>query len=257
MSATLVVLGSGGAKQTAERDNTAFAFQMEGSAVLVDCPGSVVLKLRRAGIDPMRLVAIVITHAHPDHLYGLPSLVHNLQLLGRSSSLPLFAQPGDLDVIRRLLAVWDLESKAWSLEMRPMSTGNGAPFWEHAGHRLYALPMDHGAPSCAIRWDLPGGAPVVYSSDTRPVETLAEFGRGAEIFIHEATLSDADRAQAKEGGHSTPGQAARLAALAGARRLLMVHLTMDADPKRWVAEARSTYSGPIEIPVDGAIYPVT
>jgi ribonuclease Z len=256
MSASLVVLGSGTAVQTAERDNTAFAFRMEGSAVLVDCPGSVVVKLRRAGIDPMHLAAVVFTHAHPDHLYGLPSLVHNLQLLGRASPLPLFAQPGDLEVIRRLLAVWDLERKAGFLEMRPLPTKPGTPFWEQAGHKLSALPMDHSAPSCAIRWDLPGGARVVYSSDTRPVEALAEFGRGAEIFIHEATLSDADRVRAREDGHSTPGQAGRLAALAGARRLLLVHLTMDADSNRWVAEARSAYAGPVEVPVEGAIYPV-
>lgn len=256
MSATLVVLGTGTAVQTAERDNTAFAFRLGESAVLVDCPGSVVQKLRRAAIDPMDLRAVVITHTHPDHLYGLPSLVHSLQLLRRSTTLPLFAQPGDLDTIHRLLAVWDLESKAGILDMRPLSTDRGAPFWEHAAHRLFALPTDHSAPSCAIRWDLPGGARVVYSSDTRPVEALAEFGIDATLFIHEATFASAEEVRARQSGHSTPAQAGRLATLARARRLLLVHVDVDADPARWVAEARTTYAGPIEVPSDGATYEV-
>lgn len=256
MSDAVVVLGSSTAVVTRERDNTALAFRMGGAAVLVDCPGSPGLKLWRAAIDPLHLDAVVITHTHPDHLYGLPSLIHNLRLLGRQMPLPVFAQPGDFDRIGRLLAVFGMDTTAPFVEMRALTPDGRTPFWEHAGHRLLALAVDHSAPACAIRWDAASGARVVYSGDTRPVDALAEFGRSAALFVHEATFSDAEAARARETGHSTPAEAGRIAALAGARRLLLVHLTDDADPARWIAEAQKTFPGPVEVPDDGAIYPV-
>lgn len=268
MSASLVVLGSSGAVQTAHRDNAALVFGMEESSVLVDCPGSPALKLRKAGLDPMLLQAVVITHAHPDHIYGLPSLIHNLWMLHRQEPLPLFAPEPEMEKLGRLLDVFDLSRRAGFLEMCPLDapaqpSGSGAPsavaaspFWEHAGHRLFALPSDHGPPAYAIRWDTPGGARVVYSSDTRPVEAMASFGRDAALFVHEATFLETEAARAEESGHSTAAQAARLATLAGARRLLLVHLDYRADAARWLEEARSEFAGPVEVPNDGAIYAV-
>ena len=254
MSASLIVLGTGSAVQTAQRDNTAFGFRMNGVAVLIDCPGSVPLKLRRAGFDPMHLAAVVITHTHLDHTYGLLSLVDNLRLLDRTAPLPVFAPREDMDRLRALLAVFDLDRKSGFVELRPLPPDGRSAFWEHAGNRLYAMSVDHGPPACAVRWDLPGGGRVVYSSDTRPVDALAEFGRGAALFVHEATHSDADVAIAAEHGHSTARQAGSLASRAGARRLLLVHVGRDVDVGRWIAEAKEAYSGPVEIPADGAVY---
>ncbi len=262
MNASLVILGSSGAVQTAHRDNVALAFRMEESSVLVDCPGSPFLKLRRAGLDPMLLRALVITHAHPDHIYGLPSLIHHLWMLDRQEPLPLFAPEPEMGKLRGLLDVFDLSRRAGFLEMHPLTAdalptaGGSRPFWEHAGHRLSALSSDHGPPAFAIRWDTPGGARVVYSSDTRPVEAMASFGRDATLFVHEATFLEAEAVRAKEGGHSTAAQAARLATLAGAHRLLLVHLEYRADAAQLVEEARREFAGPVEVPDDGAIYAV-
>jgi len=47
-----------------------------------------------------------------------------------------------------------------------------------------------------------------------------------------------------------------MAALAGARRLLLLHLSERADAAVWVAEARAEFAGPVEVPDDGAVYPV-
>jgi ribonuclease Z len=255
------VLGSGTAVPTAARDNTALAFRLDGAAVLIDCPGSVEQKLARAGMDPARLDAVVITHAHIDHAYGLPSLLQNLHLLGRSAPLPIFVQPADHEWLQRLLAVWKLQEEVAFLDLQPLVPHSAIPFWERGGHRLFALATDHSRPACAIRWDLPTapGAPgrrVVYSSDTRPVEALAEFSRGATYLIHEATFAEADAARAQQTGHSTPRQAGRIAALADAQRLLLVHLDIGADAAQWVTEARASFAGPIEVPVDGSVYVV-
>lgn len=166
----LILLGTGGALQTATRDNTALALVVEDRAVLVDCPGSACRKLLQGGVDPLRLAAVVITHLHTDHVYGLPSLVHNLWLLTRGrqlTSIPIYAPKQGMEPLRRLLAALDLDRRATFLDYRSLPGDPGTVFWEYHGHRLASHPVDHGPETFAIRWETPAGLRVVYSSDTR------------------------------------------------------------------------------------------
>ncbi|MDR7401826.1 MAG: MBL fold metallo-hydrolase [Armatimonadota bacterium] len=259
MTPRLILLGTGGALQTAARDNTALALVIEDRAVLVDCPGSACRKLLQGGVDPLRLAAVVITHLHTDHVYGLPSLVHNLWLLARGRQLtpvPIYVPEQGVEPLRRLLAALDLDRRGTFLEYRPLPGDPGTVFWEYHGHRLASHPVDHGPETFAIRWETPAGLRLVYSSDTRPLEALAEFGRGASYLVHDATYAEDEADRARVGGHSTPAEAGRVATLAGARRLVLVHLGEQATPARWIAEASTTFTGPIDVPEDGAVYPL-
>lgn len=259
MDAALVVLGTAGALPTARRDNTALVFRIGRGGVLVDCPGSVYTKLLRTGVDPTALDAVVLTHAHPDHVYGLVSLVHSLWMVegdAPRAPLPLYAPAGEAGRVRAMLALFDLDRRAAFLDHRPLPDDPSQPFWERDGHRLLAHRVDHGPPACAVRWDAPGGRRVTYSTDTRPLEALAAFGVSSDLFVHEATYGSGEESLAAAGGHSTAEQAGRVAALADARRLLLVHLGDHADPTRWIADARREFAGPVEIPEDGAVYPL-
>src|SRR6185295_9539799 len=60
-------LGSSGAVPTAARDTTALVVRSGETTCLVDVGGSPVQKLRRVGVDPVGLSAVVVTHTHPDH----------------------------------------------------------------------------------------------------------------------------------------------------------------------------------------------
>ncbi len=73
-------VGTGGSVATPERDNTSLAIRLGSRLVLVDCPGSVLAKIRKLGYDPLSLDSILVTHIHPDHIYGLPALIHSLML---------------------------------------------------------------------------------------------------------------------------------------------------------------------------------
>ena len=49
--------------------------------------------------------------------------------------------------------------------------------------------------------------------------------QGVDLLYHEATFATADKAVARETGHSTAAQAAKCAAQAGAGRLLLGHFS--------------------------------
>jgi ribonuclease Z len=87
------------------------------------------------------------------------------------------------------------------------------------------------------------GRSVVISGDTRPVESLMNAARGADLLIHEATFSQADLARAKETGHSTAREAAEIAAAAGVRRLVLTHISprYTREAPELLAEARALF----------------
>ena len=69
------------------------------------------------------------------------------------------------------------------------------------------------------------GKVIAYCTDTRPCAASVELARDADLLIHEATYTQDLSAEAREFGHSTAGQAARVAAESGARRLLLTHFS--------------------------------
>ena len=55
-------LGTSGALTSAARDNTSLVLEAGGAAVLLDCGGSAVHRLRRLGVDPLVLTHVVVTY---------------------------------------------------------------------------------------------------------------------------------------------------------------------------------------------------
>ncbi|HID61097.1 MAG TPA: ribonuclease Z [Hadesarchaea archaeon] len=68
------------------------------------------------------------------------------------------------------------------------------------------------------------GRKVVYVGDTRPSE-IVELARGADVLIHDCTLSDELLKKAEESTHSTPSGAANIAKRAGVKQLVLFHIS--------------------------------
>ncbi|MCY0998933.1 ribonuclease Z [Myxococcus sp. MISCRS1] len=97
------------------------------------------------------------------------------------------------------------------------------------------------------------GRKLVISGDTRPCAAVVKAAQDADLLIHESTFSDDEQARALETHHSTAREAARVAREAGARRLVLTHLSSrhDTDPAKLLAQAREEYKGPCEVAYDG------
>ncbi|MGZ4851116.1 MAG: ribonuclease Z, partial [Candidatus Bathyarchaeia archaeon] len=69
------------------------------------------------------------------------------------------------------------------------------------------------------------GRKIVYTGDTRPFDGFAEFAVNADLVIHESTFDDSLSDKATLDGHSTPSQAAQEAKAAGAKQLVLTHIS--------------------------------
>jgi ribonuclease Z len=86
------------------------------------------------------------------------------------------------------------------------------------------------------------GRKIVYTGDTRPFEGLADFAAEADLLIHDATLDDDLAERAYEDGHSTPSQAAENAKKAGAKRLILTHISARyEDPRVLLKQAKKIF----------------
>jgi ribonuclease Z len=247
-------LGSSGAVPSAARDTTALVARAGRTVCLLDVGGSPVQKLRRVGIDPLRLSAIVVTHTHPDHVYGLPALVQGLLILGRRAPLPVYCRVEHVRFVERLLGLFGLADEGLEVPVMPVEPHEGVRVLETADLVMTASPNVHGGmPNLAVRLDA-GRRSLVYSSDTRPCAAVETLARGATALVHEATFARPNPAE----WHSTAREAGAVARAAGVRRLYLAHVgyTVHGTLRSHVGAARAGFGGTVAMVEELRWYPV-
>jgi ribonuclease Z len=104
------------------------------------------------------------------------------------------------------------------------------------------------------------GRRVVISGDTRPCDGTIEISAGADVLVHEATFGDAEQARARETRHATAREAAIVAREAGAKRLVLTHLSTryDREPGILLGEAREELANgkAVDVAEDGWVIDV-
>jgi ribonuclease Z len=252
-------LGTSGALATAARDNTSLVFEAGGAAVLIDCGGGAVHRLRRLGADPLALTHVILTHLHVDHSYGLPSLVRQLMLLERPAPLTVVCRPEHVEAFRTLLRVFHLWERpgAFPLTLAPIDLAPGARAFTTGGLTVTTAPNAHGPmPNFAVRVEAAGARAVVYSSDTLPCEAVVDLARGARTLVHEASYLERDRRPGHFVAHSTGAEAGEVAARAGVERLILTHVGAEYhdDVGPLAAEARGRFGGTVEVAEEMRVY---
>ena len=92
------------------------------------------------------------------------------------------------------------------------------------------------------------GQKFAFIMDTRLCDAAFELADDTDLLVCESTFADADAALADDYGHLTAGQAGKIAAAAGARRLVLTHFSQrydDTAMAQLMRDAAAAYDGDI------------
>jgi ribonuclease BN (tRNA processing enzyme) len=244
----ITVLGKSPAWQDVDGACSGYLVEEQGCRLLIDCGNGVFSKLRRfvAYVD---VDAVVISHLHADHFLDLVPFAYALTYGPNGPARPaLHAPAGARASFRRIVGTWGNEQ----LIEEAFELGEyEADEHLHIGPltlRFQAVP--HFVSTHAIEVTSAAGGRLVFGADSGPSDELCTFARGADLLLMEATLPSPEQ------GHLTAAEAGEHGRKAGARRLVLTHLSDELDAAWAEAEAERTFGGPVEIAREGAVYEV-
>jgi ribonuclease BN (tRNA processing enzyme) len=161
--------------------------------VLVDCGATSLVGLKRLGLDPLSIDAVVVSHLHGDHFGGLPFLVLDQQFARRERDLVVAGPPG---LGARLAEAQEVlfpgsSTVARRFQVRVLELSERAPTVLVPGVEVTGVPVSHpsGAPAYGLRLTCDGRT-LGYSGDTEWTDALLEIADQADLLVCEAYTFD-------------------------------------------------------------------
>lgn len=242
----LVILGTSNAIPDEDHDNTHMALTSEGRIVLIDCVNNPVVRLGQAGLNLFQVKELILTHFHPDHVSGVPSLLMNSWLMGRKGPMTIYGLAYTLDRLKSLMDAYDWKNwpNFFQVDFRIIPLEPMSLVLEDTEYRIYSSPVHHLVPTIGLRIEMPQLDQVLaYSCDTEPCQEVVDLASGADMLIHEATGVGI--------GHSSAQQAGSIAHQAEVGSLMLIHYpNRDFDPSPLVSQAKSSFAGRVELAKD-------
>ena len=96
-------IGTGSGKTSLNRFHSSFLISSSGYNLLVDCGEGISRAILRQNINFNIVDSILISHLHADHYSGLPSLLTQMKLTGRTNELSVFAHSSEIKFIEDLI----------------------------------------------------------------------------------------------------------------------------------------------------------
>ena len=264
MAIDVVLLGTGNPLPDSNRAGAATLVRAGGRTMLVDAGRAVCMRLAAAGVIPLMLDDVLLTHLHSDHICDLNDVITTHWVMGpMPKSLRVFGPPRTQDVVAGLRAMLqpDIEYRiahhadlTWEPQLDVREIAPGLVF-DESGVRVIAARTDHRPvePTVGYRVECDGKA-VVLAGDTVPCDGLDELCRGADIYVQTVLRVDlvgaapVQRFRDTIDYHSTVAQAAQTAKRGGVRTLVLTHqipTPFAGTADEWVALARAHFDGEI------------
>lgn len=185
-------VGSGDAFGSGGRFQTCIHVEAEQTQFLVDCGASSLVAMRRFGVDPQAVDAVVLSHLHGDHFGGVPFLILDAQFKRRTRPLTVAGPPGVQQRVREAMEALFPGSSgvARKFATRFLEWRNRTPL-DLGAFVVTPFEVVHasGAPPFALRIACEGKV-VTYSGDTEWVDGLIDAARKADLFVAEALFFD-------------------------------------------------------------------
>jgi cAMP phosphodiesterase len=161
-------------------------------------------------VEQKKLKAVVVSHAHLDHIRDLATLVDNRTQMD-AEPLEVFGIPETLKALKKHFfnnVIWPdftvIPNKAKpALRYRELSFRKETAFGRYA---IRPVPVSHTIDCAALFIRGPGGT-IVYSGDTGPTDTLwTELNKldDLKVLMLEVSFPESERKLAMLSGHHTP-----------------------------------------------------
>jgi ribonuclease Z len=140
-----VILGTASAFPTRERAHSATLLDIGTEAMLFDCGESVQRQINFAGLSPMKISKIFITHWHGDHVIGLPGLLFSLglTLYNYSGTMEIYGPVGTKERLGHVFSAFEY-AKNINLKVHEVKSGT---ILETKDFRIECAPLRHNAPT--------------------------------------------------------------------------------------------------------------
>jgi ribonuclease BN (tRNA processing enzyme) len=250
----ITVLGKSPSWQDAGGACSGYLVQDDGCTLLVDCGNGVFGKLR-AVCDYAAVDAVVISHLHADHMLDLVPFSYALRYGPRPERARpvLHAPAGARDTFRRIVGAWGSEDLVeGAFDLQEYTVGDRL---EVGSLQVRFALVPHFTTTHAVEVRAAGGARFVFGADSGPTDVFADFARAADLLVLEATLTAPDEGEAVR-GHLTAAEAGAHARAAGARRLVLTHISDELDLGAAAEAAGAAFGGAVAIARGGAVYEV-
>ena len=238
-----------------------------GDKLLFDCGRGFAQRLTEYGVSLGAVDKLFLTHLHSDHILSIPDLLLVGWMQGRKAPLQVWGPAGTKSMMDYMGKTFEFDIRARAnfddrltkdgIRSSTTDIQEGA-IYEKNGVKVTAFLVDHGPvkPAFGYRVDYAGRS-VAMSGDTRFSENLIKHSQGVDLLIHEAAQiyppnpkqSERERAQQEKitrDLHTTADQTAVVFNRVKPRLAVYAH----GGDSAVLAEARKTYSGPLEIGED-------
>ena len=258
----ICLLGTGGMLPLPYRALTSLMTRYNGSNILIDCGEGTQNQIRLQGWSFKPIDVICITHFHADHISGLPGLLLTMGNAERTEPLTMIGPSGLKKVVNSLRIIApelpfeikfiELEKEKETIEIcglkieafRVTCYGyslvlNRAGKFEVDKAKALGLPVQYWSilqrgekityegkeyDSSMVMGESRKGLKVTYCTDTRPMDSIIENAKNADLFICEGMYGEDEKiTNAKEHKHMMMTEAASLAQKAKVKEMWLTH----------------------------------
>jgi len=239
----LLLFGTSG-YHPSERRHTACLMLPEAGIVLD--AGTGFFRVRQHVATPT--LDILLSHTHLDHVVGLTFML-STKWQKPIERITVHGEAVKLAAVREHLLNEHMFPAPLNCEWRPLEDG---PL-TIGGARVTHFPVVHPGGCVGYRLDWADRS-MAYVTDTTAAKDAKYIDhiRGVDLLVHECNFRDGHEEWAEKTGHSSTTPVAELAAAAGAKRLVLVHLDSldESDDPVGIAAARKVFPA-VEIGYDG------
>ena len=152
----ICMLGTGGGMPVPERFLSAALIRYQGRKILIDCGEGSQVSMKLLGWGFKTIDAICITHAHGDHIIGLPGLLMTMANSGKTDPLTIVGPKGIEEVVKGLRVI----APELPYEVRIIENPKGTiNIIDDKGIvNLDALELDHSVPCLGYSFSIKRGA---------------------------------------------------------------------------------------------------